>query len=417
MSSLKFTAFAMLLPAVLSAQSLSARVAAAKDGTVRFQYASRSNACGDGERLIRMPGIAFMASGRSFSMMTGRMQTDNRCDFGPAEAKLEVANGQVVSIRSALPAVSSGTGTQLGTVSTSEAATFFLDLLTRTSSIDDERLFMALLLADSTRLWPDLVKIAENTALSDRRRGKALQWVGWNGDPEAIPVLAGFLKNASHGTRIREGAAAGLSHFDETAASRALVDFVRAPGDAKLRSKVVHLAGDETLVLAAWRTMAGDDSVDDEVRKSILLVLGNSDDPRDGALLRSLLPKMKTQELRKRLLHALSQNDDVESARYLLQIGQSSTESYDTRKDALFWAGQSHLSVKELIAAYDRIDEEKLKEQMIFVLNERKETEATDKLIAIVKNDPDMDLRKKAIFWLGHRDDPKSAAFLRDLLR
>jgi HEAT repeat protein len=37
-------------------------------------------------------------------------------------------------------------------------------------------------------------------------------------------------------------------------------------------------------------------------------------------------------------------------------------------------------------------------------------------LFEIAKSDPDKELRKKALFWLGQMDDPRVAEVLQDIL-
>jgi HEAT repeat protein len=53
---------------------------------------------------------------------------------------------------------------------------------------------------------------------------------------------------------------------------------------------------------------------------------------------------------------------------------------------------------------------------VIFVLSQRGESAATDKLIDIARHDPDVELRKKAIFWLGQRDDPRVRQLLEEMI-
>ena len=65
---------------------------------------------------------------------------------------------------------------------------------------------------------------------------------------------------------------------------------------------------------------------------------------------------------------------------------------------------------------YDRIRESELKEQMIFVLSQRRDRQALDKLMSIVRNEPDREMRRKAMFWLGQSKDPRVSAFLTDII-
>ena len=50
------------------------------------------------------------------------------------------------------------------------------------------------------------------------------------------------------------------------------------------------------------------------------------------------------------------------------------------------------------------------------MLSERREAAATDKLIDIAKNDKDVEMRKKAIFWLGQKNDPRAKQLLMEII-
>jgi hypothetical protein len=86
------------------------------------------------------------------------------------------------------------------------------------------------------------------------------------------------------------------------------------------------------------------------------------------------------------------------------------------RKKALFWAGQSGNSSESLVSMYDNMREREMKDQMIFVLSQRRDRSALDKLMSIARNDPDREMRRKAMFWLGQSKDPRVASFLTDII-
>ena len=50
----------------------------------------------------------------------------------------------------------------------------------------------------------------------------------------------------------------------------------------------------------------------------------------------------------------------------------------------------------------------------MFVLSQRHETAAVDKLMDIARNDTDREIRAKATFWLGQSRDPRAAKFLEE---
>ena len=60
--------------------------------------------------------------------------------------------------------------------------------------------------------------------------------------------------------------------------------------------------------------------------------------------------------------------------------------------------------------------EVEMKEQVIFVLSQRSEREATDKLIAIARTDRDATLKSRALFWLGQRNDPRAQELFMEIL-
>jgi HEAT repeat protein len=57
-----------------------------------------------------------------------------------------------------------------------------------------------------------------------------------------------------------------------------------------------------------------------------------------------------------------------------------------------------------------------MKEQAIFVLSQKKDAGAIDKLIDIAKNDRDREMRGKAIFWLGQSRDPRAMRLLEEII-
>jgi len=97
----------------------------------------------------------------------------------------------------------------------------------------------------------------------------------------------------------------------------------------------------------------------------------------------------------------------------LMQNGDAPT---DTRKDALFWLGESEILATEFARLYDRSQPFALREQWTFVLAQRNEGPTLDKLIEIARNDSDVEIRKRAMFWLGQSHDPKALQFLHDLI-
>jgi HEAT repeat protein len=57
-----------------------------------------------------------------------------------------------------------------------------------------------------------------------------------------------------------------------------------------------------------------------------------------------------------------------------------------------------------------------MKEQLVFVYSQRDDPAALDKLIDIAKRDPNPDLRKRALFWLGQSQDSRAVQALQEII-
>ncbi len=100
----------------------------------------------------------------------------------------------------------------------------------------------------------------------------------------------------------------------------------------------------------------------------------------------------------------------------LERIVRNNDATIATRKDALFWLGESEVGSTEFAKLYDRTAPVELREHWAFVLSQRHDDAAVDQLIDIARSDSDIEVRKKAMFWLGQGKEPKAIQFLHDIL-
>ena len=68
------------------------------------------------------------------------------------------------------------------------------------------------------------------------------------------------------------------------------------------------------------------------------------------------------------------------------------------------------------MSVYDKLSDAQVKEKLIWVLSESRDRASSDKLVEIAQKDPDREMRKKAIFWLGQRNDPRIRRLLMDII-
>jgi len=149
------------------------------------------------------------------------------------------------------------------------------------------------------------------------------------------------------------------------------------------RSAVSALAMiDDDAGLAALMELARQGN--ESVRKSAVFWLGQSDEPRALALVRTVI-------------------DDEH-------------ETIAVRKSAIFALGQSNAPVADLVSMYGRLGEPKLREHLIFVLAQRDEDAAVNALMNIARTDESRPMRGKALFWLAQKDDPRVAKLIAEIV-
>ena len=76
------------------------------------------------------------------------------------------------------------------------------------------------------------------------------------------------------------------------------------------------------------------------------------------------------------------------------------------------------MSLDDLATLYSQSrGEDEIQDKILFAYSQRNEPAAVDKLIAVASSDPNREMRKKAIFWLGQKkNDRRAIEFLTKLV-
>lgn len=217
---------------------------------------------------------------------------------------------------------------------------------------------------------------------------------------------------------VREQAVFWLSQVQSPKALAALDSILRSDASTDIREKALFAVSQQNTPESrkSLRAFAAGNNVPPELQEKAIFWLGQSEDAEDAAFLKTLYPKLTDRDLKEKVFFAVSQSKGADNQRWLLQIAGDSKEDIELRKNALFWAGQSGVSIAELSALYDRSTDSEMREQVIFVLSQSNDAAAVDKMIQIAKTDKDKELRKRAIFWLSQSQDPRAAKVLEDIL-
>jgi HEAT repeat protein/TolA-binding protein len=275
----------------------------------------------------------------------------------------------------------------------------------------------ALMQVDADRAVPILTRVL------DRRdpctvglRRKAVFLVSQKRRPGVEDVLLKSVKTDPD-RQVREQAVFWLSQVGTERAVDVLGDLIDDAGDVGIQKKAVFALSQLRLPAASEKlySYATRRTLSAEVRADAIQWLGMSEG--GGAKVRKLWPSLDDLQLKEKALFAASQSRDAENSNWLLEVAADDRESVAVRKKALFWAGQSQqISLDALQRFYTKANDRELKMQYAFVLGQRQEPQAVDRLMAMAKSDSDREVRKKAIFWLSQSKDPRVAKFLEDLI-
>ena len=275
-----------------------------------------------------------------------------------------------------------------------------------------------LLQMDADRALPILKRVlARRDPGSACLRRKAVFLVSQKQSAETEDILLGLVRNDPD-QEVREQAVFWLSQVATEKSTSALDSILRDSRDPELQKKALFALSQQHNPRAGQilRDYAIRNDVDDEIREQAIFWLGQERSPENVAFLQSIYAKATSPDIKAKVIFSLAQMGGAETLRWIMNIALDEKEDIETRKQALFWAGQSGVAIADIVTLYGRIQDTEMKEQIIFVLSQRKESAAIDKLIDIARNDPDREMRKMAMFWVSQSGDPRAADMLQQIL-
>jgi hypothetical protein len=104
----------------------------------------------------------------------------------------------------------------------------------------------------------------------------------------------------------------------------------------------------------------------------------------------------------------------------LLRLARNPVVPQETRRNAVFWLGQAAGAVAARILdsiVGDSSGDRDVRKQAVFALSQRSDNEGVPALLSIARTNPDPELRKTALFWLGQSEDPRALALFEEILR
>jgi hypothetical protein len=248
--------------------ALATRVAAVRDGLVRFAFPLRAGVCGIGES-VRVGRDQRTIVGNWYggdfegSTLRGRdVEWEKECETGPGRVVLDVSGGSVQQVRFYVggrwrPA--DARVVDLGDVPADQASGLLLRIAQRDGLQAEPRaarsaIFPATLGADVAP-WPSLLRLARDPAQSKEARSQAMHWLGVGAGETATAGLAELSTDPNQ--EVRLAAVSALSRQPAAQGVPVLLNIARTHKDPAMRRQAMFWLGrsDDPRALALFEEL------------------------------------------------------------------------------------------------------------------------------------------------------------------
>ena len=220
--------------------------------------------------------------------------------------------------------------------------------------------------------------------------GLPLIWLTGVSAPESVRFLLSIAKSdaGTNELRIADAATAAIALHADPAADQALEELAAPNQPEKLRRQAIF-----------W--------------------LGNSRGRRGFEVVSRIVREDPSDKIREHAVFALTQSKEPEALSAVVAVAHNDA-SARVRGQALFWlaqkAGQkmAESSIRDAIA---NDPETEVKKKAVFALTQMPNGEGVALLIQVARNNPNPEVRKQAVFWLGQSRDTRALAFIEDVLK
>jgi tetratricopeptide (TPR) repeat protein len=158
-----------------------------------------------------------------------------------------------------------------------------------------------------------------------------------------------------------------------------------------------------------------------KARRDAIFWLSRAKGDGDAAVdtLTGLLP-MLTDEDSEAVIYSLGQIHTDKASNAIAAVARDKNRSEALRNEAVYRIGQSHttnrIGVLEDIYR-NSMDNSRIRQQVIFVLNQTRQPQAMTIIGSAASNDPDFEVRRQAVYWLGQNKTPEATQAVEKLLQ
>ena len=196
-----------------------------------------------------------------------------------------------------------------------------------------------------------------------------------------------------------------------TPRGEALDSILFSPRDDEMRNKAIFSLSqfNDERARQALRRVVEDERLPEDIRGEAVFWLGNTPSTANLDYFKTLFRKTRSEELRSKIVQAVSNTPGSEATSWLLDIAKDKSFDTETRKNAIFWVSQRRaFDFDQLSNIYEQANgDDEIQTQVLFVYSQRRQPAAVDKLMAVARSDPSIEMKKQALFWLGQKNDPR----------
>ena len=411
----------LLPPTAGRAQNLAQRVASAPDGAVQFTYAARPGVCGNGRSYYSINGSMW------FGSVNDNVMRSEPCQPGPVRVVLGRAGKEIVDVNVYVgPAQSSPGAADLGTVPAREAADYLLSIAAKADGRPGRDAIAPAMLADSAVVTPQLLAIARDQSRARETRSSAINWLSRASDErggvapaQLAKALGDMARDENDNQQVRQSALRVLSRQENGEGIPALIEISRTTQDVWLGKQALSTlaqSGDPR-ARTYLRSAVQRDDLNDEMRVAAIRGIGRDyATSQDAEFLRGLYAKLPSEKTKEAVLSSLGEMGGTANAKWLMTIAANNDEPVRLRRRAVQLSERAGTPIADLAQLYDRVDDPQMKEAIISTLSNNGTKAATDKLLAIAKNDPNYSMRRRAVSALGRSEDPRVKDALKDIV-
>ena len=217
-------------------------------------------------------------------------------------------------------------------------------------------------------------------------------WLTGVTPPESIRFLTGMAKDTAGGSheqmRKADGATSAIAMHADPSADQALEELVAQ-------------------------------SQPEQVRRQAIFWLGNSRGQRGFEIVSRVVREDPSDKIREHAIFALTQNKDPKALEVVASVAHND-KSPRVRGQALFWLAQragQKIAESAINDAIANDPETEVKKKAVFALTQMPSGEGVPLLIQVVRNNRNPEVRKQAMFWLGQSKDDRALAFIEEVLK